>query len=157
MGRNRKYSIAGPIALSPTLLSPPPSLVLWCPVPCASLFWLIVVFTPPSCLLLLPSQARPFVAICPGHRRLSPSLRVATYCCTIAVAIASNSKLPLVLPGWLLHGISSHHHLLMHRRLSMHQLVVVLPIIAPTLPLTVVLTCCHLDRQVWYSWLEDLL
>jgi hypothetical protein len=31
----------------------------------ASLLWLIVVFTPPSCLLLLPSPKRAFVTICP--------------------------------------------------------------------------------------------
>jgi hypothetical protein len=31
----------------------------------ASLFWLIVVFNPPSCLLLPPSPKRAFVTVCP--------------------------------------------------------------------------------------------
>ena len=135
MGCDRKYSVAGPIVLSPTPLSLPPFFVLWCPVPCTSLFWLIVVFIPPpSCLLLPPSHARPFVAICPGRCRFSPSQRVATSC--RAVAIVSNSKLPLIHHGWLSSGLSSHHHLLMHRGLLMRQLVVVSPISSSSIDAT---------------------
>ena len=52
---------------------------------------------PPSCLLLPPSQARPFVAICPSRCHLSPSQQVATSCC--AVAVTSDSKVPLIHPG----------------------------------------------------------
>ena len=40
-------ALLGLKVLSPTRLSPPPLFALQCPVPCASLFWLIVVFTPP--------------------------------------------------------------------------------------------------------------
>ena len=86
---------------------------------------------PPSCLLLPPSQARPFVAICPSRCHLSPSQQIATSC--RAVAIASNSKSPLFHTGWLLCDLSSHHHLLMHFRLLMRRLVVVSPIAAPAL------------------------
>ena len=39
---------------------------------CTPLFWLIVVFTPPSCLLPLPSPARLFVTICPIANVLCP-------------------------------------------------------------------------------------
>ena len=94
--------------LSPAHLSPP-LFALQCNVPCASLIRLIVVFTPPTCLLLHLSQARPFIAICPGPCHLSPCHQVATSCC--AIAIASNSKSPLVCPGWLSCDIFSRQPL----------------------------------------------
>ena len=58
---------------------------------------------------------------------------------------ASNSKLPLVCPGWLPCGLSSCHHLLMR------WLVVVSPIDLLTLPLTVLLMCCHLSLHLQFT------
>ena len=121
--------------------------VICASVPCALCTPLLAdccVHPPPSCLFLPPPQARPFIPICPGHRHLSPSRWVATSCRAIAVP-SKNSKLPLVCPKWFSCGLSSRHHFLMHRHLSMCRLVVVLTIAAPTPPLTVVLPCCYLS------------
>jgi hypothetical protein len=41
---------------------------------CASLFWLIVVFTPLSCMLLPPSPRRAFVTVCPVANASCPPL-----------------------------------------------------------------------------------
>jgi hypothetical protein len=128
---------------------------------CASLFWLIVVFTSLSCLLPLPSPKRAFVTVrpvanvsCPPPHSSCPSSHPFVvlagccithclccwclhHCCAHANALVALASLPLL--GWHLCHRSCQHccHLLLLSNKSL-----------PRIPLLA--NCCVHGALLWW-------